>query len=85
MVIAGRSAATIEVTGMFDGFRDLYGRFQVQATGPRRRGRPFVTDAGEPTCRCVVHQPGGGTRPIESDVGLEAQVFRRRTAPGCSR
>ncbi|MGO9344334.1 MAG: glycoside hydrolase family 2 protein [Acidimicrobiales bacterium] len=73
VVVAGRSATTIEVTGMFDGFRDLSGAFSFTPPAHDVVSATFVTDSGTDV-PVVVHQPGGAMRPIESDVGLRAQL-----------
>ncbi len=73
VVVARRSAATIEVTEMFDGFRDLSGAFSFTPPAHDVVAATFFTDSGHPV-PVVVHQPGGGMRPVESDIGLEAQL-----------
>jgi beta-mannosidase len=75
VVVAGRSATTIEVTGMFDGFRDLSGAYAFTPPAHDVVAASFVTDAG-PDVPVVVHRPGGGIRPVESDLGLEVQASR---------
>jgi beta-mannosidase len=73
VVVAGRSATTIEVTGMFDGFRDLSGAYSFTPPAHDVVAATFVTDSGTDV-PVVVRQPGGGARPVESDLGLRAQL-----------
>jgi beta-mannosidase len=75
VVVPGRSATTIEVSGMFDGFRDLSGAYSFTPPAHDVVAATFVADSG-PDVPAVVHRPGGGIRPVESDLGLEAQVSR---------
>jgi beta-mannosidase len=75
VVVPGRSATTIEVSGMFDGFRDLSGAFSFTPPAHDVVVATFVAESG-PDVPVVVHRPGSGIRPVESDLGLEAQVSR---------
>jgi beta-mannosidase len=71
VVLPGRSATLVEVAGMFDGFRDLTAAYGF---GPPANDlvRVVLLDAAGAELGSVVHLPGGGLRPIEPDLGLEA-------------
>ncbi len=76
VVVGGRSATTIEMSGLFDGFRDLSGAFAFGPTAHDVVAATFVSESGPRAASTVVHQPGGSIRPVEPDLGLEAQVVR---------
>ena len=73
VAVPGRSATTIEVSGLFDGFRDLSGAFSFTPPAHDVVVASFVPESGLHV-PVVVHQPGAGIRQVESDLGLEAQV-----------
>lgn len=77
LTLAPRTGRVIEVSGMFDGFRDLTGAFAfgppahdvVTATFVRESG----TGSGDES-PMALHLPAGGMRSVEDDVGLEVEV-----------
>jgi beta-mannosidase len=73
VVVHGRGSSLVEVAGMFDGFRDLTAAYGF---GPPANDlvRVVLTDDRGAELASVVHLPGGGLRPIEPDLGLEAEL-----------
>jgi beta-mannosidase len=73
VVAPGHGASLVEIAGMFDGFRDLTAAYGF---GPPANDlvRVVLLDDEGAELGSVVHLPGGGLRPIEPDLGLEAEL-----------
>jgi beta-mannosidase len=71
--VQGRSTELIQVTELFDGFRDLTDAYSFGPPAYDVVSCSFVDEQGVARCR-VVHLPAGPTRALEPDIGLEAQV-----------